>query len=538
MANNSNSNTSTNWCIPGTVMKSALIKNKLSVCCVNCQSICARALCKIEELRLIVKISNVDILCVSETWLNENIDNSIISIDGYNIVRHDRVGLLGGGVLIYIKNGITCNLIMKSNNQFRVTNTEFITIEVLLENEKILLTALYNPPEIECNESLEHLLLTYGSLYNFIYFLGDFNTNLLVNSPKSDRLRNVLSTHSVQCLGSEPTFFHRNGASLLDLILTNDASKVLRFNQIEVPVLSNHDLVFASLDFNHNLCPRNIQFREYNAIQFDSLIDVFHSAEWSYFYNTYNSNQKLEFFNNLLTDLHDMFVPIRTIYSKKKVNPWFNSTISREIVNRDLLYKRWKHLKNPNALLDFKRARNKVNELIRSAKRNYFSARLNTSLQTKELWKNVKKLGIKTPETKTVIKFTADEINHSFCRNFTDNHTIIHNSNESTYVERESFYFDSINQEDVIYAMNAIKSNALGLDMLPLKFLKVICPILIEPITHLFNHIVTTSVFPDAWKKNQSYTHKEKNPFELIGQLETYQYPLCIIKGVRKNNQN
>ena len=64
-------------------MKSALFKNKLSMCCVNCQSICARKLCKIEELRAIVRISNVDIVCVSETWLNENVNNSILSIDGY-----------------------------------------------------------------------------------------------------------------------------------------------------------------------------------------------------------------------------------------------------------------------------------------------------------------------------------------------------------------------------------------------------------------------------------------------------------------------
>lgn len=198
MANNPNFYTSTNWCIPGTVIKSALIRNKLSVCCVNSQSICARKLCKIEELRAIVSVSKVDIVCVSETWLNENVNSSILSIDGYNIVRHDRVGRLGGGVLIYIKCDIPFNLVAKSDNQSGVAITEFLSIEVILQNEKLLLTAFYNPPEIDCTEPLEHLLALYGNTYSYVYLLGDFNTNLSVSSPKSNRMRSILSTYSIQ----------------------------------------------------------------------------------------------------------------------------------------------------------------------------------------------------------------------------------------------------------------------------------------------------------------------------------------------------
>lgn len=173
MANEPMIYTSTNWCIPGTVMKSAFFKDKLSICCLNSQSICARKFCKVEELRKIAEVSNVDIICVSETWLTDRTNNSVVAIDGYEIVRHDRIGRIGGGILLYIKTGIHFNVISKSNYEIGTAHTEFVATEIVLQNDKILLTALYNPPEVDCTTSLEFLLSSYGFNYEHIFLLGD-----------------------------------------------------------------------------------------------------------------------------------------------------------------------------------------------------------------------------------------------------------------------------------------------------------------------------------------------------------------------------
>jgi len=45
-----------------------------------------------------------------------------------------------------------------------------------------------------------------------------------------------------------------------------------------------------------------------------------------------------------------------------------------------------------------------------------------------------------------------------------------------------------------------IKSNAAGHDELPIKFIKLILPYIISPLTHLLNHCFTTSSFPQSWK--------------------------------------
>ena len=71
---------------------------------------------KLDNLKLLMKNStkNVDILTLSETWLNNNIDDSEVNIPGYSIVRRDRQGAMGGGVAIYFRD----------NLPFTVVNTQ------------------------------------------------------------------------------------------------------------------------------------------------------------------------------------------------------------------------------------------------------------------------------------------------------------------------------------------------------------------------------------------------------------------------------
>ncbi len=55
---------------------------------------------KIEEIDRIAIEASPSFIGITETWLNDTIDNSLIEIDGYNIHRADRTeasGKRGGG---------------------------------------------------------------------------------------------------------------------------------------------------------------------------------------------------------------------------------------------------------------------------------------------------------------------------------------------------------------------------------------------------------------------------------------------------------
>lgn len=61
---------------------------------------------KIDELREVSKQIDVDLICITESWLQNHIHDNVVEISGYNIVRRDRYQGEHGGVCVYVKNFI------------------------------------------------------------------------------------------------------------------------------------------------------------------------------------------------------------------------------------------------------------------------------------------------------------------------------------------------------------------------------------------------------------------------------------------------
>ena len=58
---------------------------------------------KVDELRHVVKYANVDLVCITESWLKSHIHDNVVAQESYNIIRRDRTELKHGGVCVYIK---------------------------------------------------------------------------------------------------------------------------------------------------------------------------------------------------------------------------------------------------------------------------------------------------------------------------------------------------------------------------------------------------------------------------------------------------
>ena len=61
---------------------------------------------KTDELRIFLQHEKVDICCITETWLKDTIDDNVICIQNYQIVRKDRIYAQHGGVALYVKESI------------------------------------------------------------------------------------------------------------------------------------------------------------------------------------------------------------------------------------------------------------------------------------------------------------------------------------------------------------------------------------------------------------------------------------------------
>ena len=62
----------------------------------NTQSIAS----KLDDIMIMLRDQQLDILCLSETWLSPLISDQLLAFPGYCILRQDRECLRGGGVAI------------------------------------------------------------------------------------------------------------------------------------------------------------------------------------------------------------------------------------------------------------------------------------------------------------------------------------------------------------------------------------------------------------------------------------------------------
>ena len=119
------------------------------------------------------------ISAVTETWLHQDIPSSLIDIPGYNFIRNDRPNKRGGGVGIYIKEGISYKIHTELNKFSE--NFETLFIDANFEGENYLIGVLYRPPDNPVKPFIDDLsnLLDHVSTYSKCYLLGDFNIDFL-----------------------------------------------------------------------------------------------------------------------------------------------------------------------------------------------------------------------------------------------------------------------------------------------------------------------------------------------------------------------
>ena len=108
---------------------------------------------KIEEVRELLLSYNFDIFSLSENSISEDYHNTFFDIRGYNFIRCDRKSGQGGGIGLYIRDGIDFP---------RRAETEILWVEMRLKNTKpFIFGTIYKPPD-----SSKHLLK------NFNFFLS------------------------------------------------------------------------------------------------------------------------------------------------------------------------------------------------------------------------------------------------------------------------------------------------------------------------------------------------------------------------------
>ena len=137
---------------------------------------------KIDEIHLYVQDHVPDIMCFTETWLKDTVENSVIHIRNYTLVRKDRIYAQHGGVCLYIKDTIPFRVLREYERD--------ISIEVLwckLCSRRlphgfsyIIVGVVYHPPTADDQQMINYLINTLSEIESSIpnaaiILTGDFN---------------------------------------------------------------------------------------------------------------------------------------------------------------------------------------------------------------------------------------------------------------------------------------------------------------------------------------------------------------------------
>ena len=493
----------------------------LHLCNLNVQHI----LPKLDEFRILLANRNgPDIFAACETFLEPEILDNQIAIDGYDFLRKDRAATQnknGGGLILYFRKSLTCS----RRAEFEISKLETLWAEIKLPNAKpFLLCTVYRPPNARSEWVVlfeEELSIAQTTGLEYIV-MGDFNIDLLSDIIRT-KWSNMIQLFDLTQLISKPTRITQTTATLIDHVYTTAPCTISESFVSDLSV-SDHFPVCITRKVSNKISKNNHtsttyrSFKNFNEEQF--LHDLSVDLEEFTLCQLNVEDDFNAWFSIILKNL-DMHAPFKNRRVKgKRLPDWFTSDIIEMQRKRDTS-KRLKQWDN------YRKFRNKTRQMIRHAKRKYFSDTVDNCKDTKAIWKHLRSVSTGTNSSTNqlpaeivinkehIIDSTkvASKLNEFFASvadqfemdssdiSITDRDKIKTFVNSKVPADTK-FCIPNITTEKVTHYINKLDSSkATGLDGIGPKIIKLAAGSLSPSIAALINKSLATGQFPSQLKQ-------------------------------------
>ena len=503
--------------LPRQVPSVARFSGNLTVVHINSQSLSKHY----EEIFCIANFQYLHVILLSETWLKASLPSKHYDLPNYNLFRHDRIGKIGGGVAMYVRDDIDSKVILKSSEP---SGIEFMFMELTVAHKKCVVGVVYWPPKVGNIFELVEPLAFLSSRYEHIVIMGDFNINLFnINDNVVISFRDTLQSFDLNLLELNATHHLENTNTWIDHIIVSDTQNVLKHGQKPVPSISKHDLLYLEYSFKClKYTPKIIQYRDYKNTDYNELIADAYNSPWENVYQQNNINDKVLVLNGIITQLFDLHAPVISARTKRPPAPWITNAIRSLMKQRDNAFRTFKRRKLPSDKEFYKKMRNIVNQQIRNSKIRYFHNLFKTQSDSKHTWKHLKEIGFGKNKETLLVDISLSDFNTYFGNmtseiNSFAKETNLHNLGlKKLDTTKDKLYFKCVDANEVGKIIKSLKSNSTGTDNINAKQLKLILNAILPVVTHVLNFSLTTATFPTEWK--HAYIHpipKTTSPSEL-----------------------
>ena len=345
---------------------------------------------------------DIDIVTLSETFLNASSDYSILKLDGYKLIEYkNRTDQPGGGIALYVKS----HIISHRKREYELNNLEAMWHVLVIGNTKLLLCVCYRPPNsgVDFWDKLQDsVTLAQTDDVSNLVLTGDLNSDPRTYDGR--KLEQFVSANNLHINVHEPACMTAFSSSILDQVLTSNRHLVTDIH-IEPPIAKNdHCTVIASLSLKSKKDPAYTRIIwDYNAADLAGLKKQLRAADWNSCFETNNIDDISKAWTETVLNFARTFIPNKIITVRPTDKPWYNNAL-RSMKRKVLRYFKRAKLRNTEFHWNvYKTLNNEYHDKIADAKlkheKSKFSEICNVSRQPKKWWKLVKEVLGFTRET-------------------------------------------------------------------------------------------------------------------------------------------
>ena len=480
---------------------------------------------KLDSIIDLISHHSISVLGITETGLNhERHSDELVTLPEFTCERRDSTHKLHKGVIVYIHCAI--GHCVKRRLDLEVTNVECVWIEIRQFSQRpVLVGFLYRNPRHKidydqswCDDFL-HMMTKVSSCRLNLILLGDFNIDLL--KVQEEWIANTTALGLTQLIKT-PTRVEKRGPlitqSLIDHIYTNSPDLIHNIFASDIGV-SDHKPIICTwsckLPPNGLKCHKYMWYHSSNKFDEDDFCADLCLANLDHLVlNSSTADNAASAWSAAFLAIVDKHFPLRKQRIKNQPAPnWLTPEIKEAMRMRD-------KLKKNKRFEEYKKQRNKVTDLLRKSKREYYERTVKDSKNMSQVWQAVNVLSNKKQlrTSKSPLQFTPDEANSYFVSVADTIHgtsaqtlpcclddTIKSNIKDfcsSKLNNSDSFTIPFLSVHDVVRLISKINNKkTMGPDTLNAKIIKYALPCISVSLTILYNRCLEEQTFPSVFKE-------------------------------------
>ena len=339
--------------------------------------------------------------------------------------------------------------------------------------------------------------------------VGDFNADQL-NMSDADAcfIRELIEENSLYSVPYGATHHTPTSDTWLEICVVDTNDEVTCFWKTDAPFIDGHDLITATIDIHVPVLSTPVfTFRNFKSVDSVELNKFLASCDWSVLNDDeFSVNDAVQSLYDNLNSAMDTFAPVQTFEFKKGKPPWYTTEIKSLVRESVRLYRRYRHTRREFDLFCYREAKNVAHEAVECARLDFYFIRLEGLTDPKEIWKELRHLGVAPAPENNLGEFSIDELNAHFAATSFDRNASSLSSFLSSFLtspeSQDSFHFRDTTPSEVLEAIKFTRSQAVGVDGIPQKFISLASDQLSPVLCSIFNRSLSTSSFPEIWKQS------------------------------------